>query len=163
MSNPSNNQSLWRQLVAEYRQACWLRREGREAEANQIVNEKLPVCIANWSNQDGRTAVEKKAALETMFSAEQSNVDSWLFAHQMLAGKLSSSLLPAIRQQVGEEVREMLSTQSHPRTPAKQSRWGEGRTGGSQRVRFDDIPAVIDSLLSEQAADYGARCTPIFA
>ena len=60
--NPKTSQMLWGQLVADYRQACLLRREGRAEEARGIVSEKLPQTIALWSREDTRSAAEKKAA-----------------------------------------------------------------------------------------------------
>jgi hypothetical protein len=156
MSNPNSSQTLWHQLVADYRQACWLRREGREGEANGIVNEKLPQSIALWSREDNRSATDKKAALETMFSSEQAAIDSWMFAHQMLANRLTESLIPALRQQVGEEMRDALANRPAS-TIAPSGGSHSARSIRSERIRFDDIPGVIDALLSQQAADYGAR------
>ncbi len=151
---PNNSQTLWKQIVADYRQACLWRREGREADAARIINEKLPASIAAWSQSDTRTPAEKKVALEAMFDTERTSIDSWLFAHEALATRLSDTLIPALRQQVAEEIRDAMSDRSQPRL---------GRSTNSRlpRVRFDDIPGVIDALLAQQQADYGAK--PNFA
>jgi hypothetical protein len=89
-----------------------------------------------------------------MFDTERTSIDSWLFAHEALATRLSDTLIPALRQQVAEEIREAMSDRSQPRA---------GRPSNSRlpRVRFDDIPGVIDALLAQQQADYGAK--PAFA
>lgn len=158
MLNPNNSRPLWNQIVAEYRQACWLRREGRESDAARVINEKLPVIIAAWSQADTRSAADKKIALEAMFETEQTSVDSWLFAHQTLATRLTDALIPVLRQQVGQEVRQVLADQPQPRPNRSAQPAGER---GTRRIRFDDIPAVIDALLAQQQADYGPK--PAFA
>jgi len=151
--NPKTSQVLWSQLVADYRQACLLRREGRDEEARSIVNDKLPQAIALWSREDPRSAAEKKAALELMFSSEQASLDSWLFAHQALTNRMAKTLIPAIREQIGQEVREAFAQQASGRM----SRPGVDRGESCKRIRFDDIPGVIDALLAQQAADFGPR------
>jgi hypothetical protein len=153
--NPKTSQLLWGQLVADYRQACLLRRAGREEEARGIVSERLPQTIALWSREDTRPAADKKAALETMFSSEQMNMDSWLFAHQALTSRMAETLIPAIREQVGQEMRSAFAQQAasrgaRPDPDAAKSTHGE-------RIRFDDIPGVIDALLAQQAADFSPR------
>ena len=152
----SSSQTLWTQLVADYRQACLLTREGRAEEARGIVNEKLPQKIALWSREDTRSAAEKRSALEVMFSSEQISMDSWFFSHQALTNRLAQTLIPAIRQQISQEMREAFA--HHPLDRMSNSVSG---TSKPERIRFDDIPAMIDSLLAQQAADYGPR--PEFA
>ena len=138
--------------MAEYRQACLLKREGRAAEAQGIVNESLPQTIALWSREDPRSTVEKKAVLEKMFSSEQVSMASWVSAHQALTNRMAQTLIPAIRQQIGQEVRQAFALQAADRMSNSAS--GASK---SERIRFDDVPAMIDSLLAQQAADYGPR------
>ena len=157
-TNSRNSQILWSQLVAEYRQACLLRREGRAEEAQGVVSEKLPQTIALWSRDDARSEAEKKAALGKMFSNEQISMDSWFFAHQALTNRMAQTLIPAIRQQIGQEVRQAFALHAS-------DRMSNSATGASkpERIRFDDIPAMIDSLLAQQAADYGPRPTFVYS
>lgn len=152
MANPTPSQTLWKQVVTDYRQACVLRREGRETEAGAIIGERLPASIAAWSRADTRSASDKKSALESMFEMERASMDSWMLANESLAAQLSRTLIPALREQVAEEIRE--SMRSKPLTP---NRLGGAPSAGFDRVRFDDIPGVIDTLLAQQQADRGPR------
>ena len=91
-----------------------------------------------------------------MFSSEQISMDSWVSAHQALTNRMAQTLIPAIREQIGQEVREAFALQAS-------DRMSNSASGSSkpERIRFDDVPAMIDSLLAQQAADYGPR--PAFA
>jgi hypothetical protein len=152
----------WNQIVVDYRQACLLRREGMAEEAGRLINEKLPKSIATWSREDRRSPQEKKNALRSMFSTEQSSIESWLLVHRTFASKLTDTLIPALRRQVGEEVRQALSgqAQTFSETGASDdSILGHGQR--SEPIRFDDIPGVIDALLAEQQDDFVRR--PAFA
>jgi len=161
MLRANNNQELWNEVVADYRHACLLRREGQNAEATRIINEKLPKATAAWSREDSRTATEKKAALEAMFSSEQTGIDSWIFAQQALASKVADRLIPALCQGVGEQLHDMIRSQFQAlqgrldRSREVQNSRGPAVLPVSPRIRFDDIPSVIDALLAEQTADYG--------
>ncbi len=90
-----------------------------------------------------------------MFTSEQTSIDSWLFAHQALTHRMVDTLIPVIRQQIGEEVRGAFAKQAN----AQSEPHGAAHAGSAPRVQFDDIPGVIDTLLAQQAADYGARPT----
>jgi hypothetical protein len=68
-----------------------------------------------------------------------------------------------IRQEIREGLREAFAANGL-RTPADTSHRASSGTGRracalerAGRIRFDDIPGVIDSLLAEQSADFGAR------
>lgn len=156
MVSATNSQALWRQVVADYRQACVLRREGREPEAGKLIDEKLPGSIAAWSKADSRSPADKKTVLEAMFETEQTSIETWLFAQHTLASRLGDTLIPALRQHVSEEIREAMAGRSTP-SGSRSKGFASLR---SPRVRFDDIPAVIDTLLAQQQADYGR--TPAF-
>jgi hypothetical protein len=152
------SQRLWGQLVADFRLACMLRREGKQAEANQIINEKLPITIARWSQVDGRSSSDKQAALKAMFADEQGHGESVDYAPQVLAAKLADSLLPALRRHVSEELREGIAQQFRSwQNSFLLSNRASGNGQNSRRVRFDDIPGVIDALLAEQSADWAPR------
>lgn len=153
MVKGTNSQALWKQVVADYRQACVLRREGREIEASKLIDEKLPVSIAAWSKADPRSPADKKTILEAMFESEQTSIETWLFAQHTLASRLSDTLIPALRQHVSDEIRDAMAAPGSLRT----RRTSGVSYGRAARVRFDDIPAVIDTLLAQQQADYGAR------
>lgn len=154
----AQSQRLWNQLVAEFRQACLLRREGKEDEAARVLEGTLPRQIASWSREDKRSADEKRAALETMFESERATIDSYLFAHEAMATRLTNALVPALRQQLSEDIQRAFSTVSRDTSFARPLRQS---LPPANRVRFDDIPAVIDTLLAQQRqADYSPQ--PVF-
>jgi hypothetical protein len=155
--NPQSNESqrLWNQIVADFRLACFLRREGKQSEATQIIQEKLPLTIARWSQVDSRSSSDKQAALKTMFATEQGQSESSDYTPQALAAKLADSLLPALRRHVSEELREGIAQQFRSwQNNFLLSNRASGNGQSSRRVRFDDIPGVIDVLLAEQSADW---------
>jgi hypothetical protein len=157
--NLDGSQALWNQIVADYRQICILRRQGEEAEAARLVNEKLPQSIALWARQDENNPAQKKAVLKNLFATEHKLLDSMLASQRELAAKLADWLVPAVCQHVSREVREVMTGQfdvlCHKLARAKGafSRPPEPPGPARERVRFDDIPAVIDAVLAEQQAD----------
>lgn len=165
MPNAKLSQLLWSQIVADYRRACFLRRQGHEEEARGIINGKLPDTVARWSREDDRPEADKQVALQTMFSTEQFEVDSLLLTHKALTEKLTETLIPVIRQQVSEEVCATLEhyTANSSHWPPVGSRPSLPTLNRRERVRFDDIPAVIDKIIVEQSQDYGAHCVPAYS
>jgi hypothetical protein len=158
-------QARWNQIVADYRQICILRRQGQTAEAARLVKEKLPKSIALWARQDGRNAAQKKAVLEHLFATEHRFLDSLFASQRELAVKLAELLIPAVSQQVGREVRKVITGHfealCYQLARAKEAFSQPSEPPGSvrERIRFVDIPAVIDAVLAEQQADDGGPGT----
>jgi hypothetical protein len=102
-----------------------------------------------------------------MFATEQAAIASWMFAYQSMASRLAGQLIPALRKEVGGELRTLITDQFQ----ALADRSGGARSGSlsprpertrpPERIRFDDIPRIIDAVLAQQSADYGRA--PAFA
>jgi hypothetical protein len=139
--------------VAEFNEACRLRREGKQLKTAQILDEKLPRLIARWSQADPRSCFDKQVALKAMFLAEQNRDLATEHASQDLAAKLASTLLPAMREHVSQELRQSIAQEFRGwQNRNLLSRRGPESVPAPPRIRFDDIPAVIDALLAEQDA-----------
>ena len=152
--NLNESQTLWEQIVADFQLACVLRREGRGQEAAEIIDQRLPRVIARWSQADGRSGAEKQAALKAMFAEEQSRDESADQVPQILAAKLAATLLPALRQHVAQELREGIAQEFRAWQNNLLLSRRPPENAGLRRVRFDDIPGVIDALLAEQKSDW---------
>jgi hypothetical protein len=157
------SQALWNQIVGDYRQICILRRQGQNAEASRLVREKLPQSIALWARQDGRNAAQKKAVLEHLFATEHRFLDSLFASQRELAARLAELLIPAVSQHVGREVRKVITGHFEAlccqlaRAKEAFSQPSEPPGPARERIRFADIPAVIDAVLAEQQADHGGQ------
>lgn len=165
MASVDTTGRLWQEVVLAFRRACLLRYEGQSAESSRILELELPKAIAAWSDQAPGTPLEKRAALGEMFKDEQRRIDDAALVHRMVSKSLNTEILPSVfaivAQQVREVVREQIS--DYPRA-ARAAAFAEPRTAlRSPRIRFDDIGSIIDSVLVEQSADYGARPAPAFA
>jgi hypothetical protein len=159
---------LWEQITVDFREACLLRREGKSDEANYILEQDLPQAIAEWSKAFPEKAEAKRSRLLAMFAEEQKRVESAVAVERIVSQKLSTNLVPALCAGVAREVRGVVSDE----IAALRSAMAEAalvgalpRPGGGQRprVKFDDVPGVIDTVLIEQTADSGARPVPSLA
>lgn len=159
--NVDGSLARWNDIVADYRQICILRRTGRDEEATRLVNEKLQPSIALWAREDTRNPAQKRATLENLFATEHKFLDSMLASQHELASRLADRLVPAVCQQMKVELHEMVSGQFETLRHLLAQAGGafERRTEkstrerGRERIRFDDIPSVINAVLAEQRAD----------
>ncbi len=157
----ARQQELWNEVTASFRDACILRREQHTAEADRLLHEVLPQRISAWSRASLVSATEQKTKLMTMFAEEQKRVDAALAIQQVLTEKLTRDFVPVLCTQVTEELRAAFETQLEAlRTTLREVRPPAAAVPAPTsrpRIRFDDIPGVIDALLAEQQADYGPR------
>ena len=161
----ARQQELWNEVASSFRDACILRREQHTAEADRLLHDVLPQRISAWSRASLVSATEQKTKLMTMFAEEQKRVDAALAIQQVLTEKLTRDFVPVLCTQVTEELRAAFETQLDAlRTTLREVRPPAAPSGPAPasrpRIRFDDIPGVIDALLAEQQADYGPRPVP---
>ena len=104
-------ETAWEKVVVKFREVCVLRREFKLAESERALKEEMPGVIAAWSAVNPAPIATKKAELETMFATERKRVDQTLVMQRLLAGQMSEQLLPAMREQVAEEVKKFFAEQ----------------------------------------------------
>jgi hypothetical protein len=172
---PDRNR-LWRKLADDFRQACLFRREGRSAEADEILERRLPETIGAWSRLSGLSEPDCRERLSALFDAEQKRVDDVWLAQQIILRQMQEVLIPSLCLQVAEEVREVMEQRMEQvnealgRLAASSARSSrpmverEVAPGIAPTVRlspvappecraqpnFDDLPAIIDELVSQE-------------
>ncbi len=166
MIDNDNSERLWGKTVEAFRTACLLRRNGKLEEANRMLEWDVPGAIAAWSQSSVLPAGDKRSQLERMFREEQRRIDDAWLVQKLVAERFEETIAPRLMDTLAGEVRETVieaieSTgigqrgASH-RTAAPAPMRGR-YTRPAPRIRFDDIPAVIDSILSEQSLDRGRK------
>jgi hypothetical protein len=202
----------WREVVSQFRNLCFLRRQGNADESGKILKEILPRQIAAWSHSTEQDMENKRQTLEQMFRDEQRRVDDVCALHELssnqwrkemvplLTSKISNEVRTAVQQQIAEqaaqqnqlaqEIKQALAEQSQvqsarqaaqqaliesieknlaqtlqavqsapPPIPKSQSAaaMGSSRVATMERIPFDDIPAIIDSIHDEERRHPSAR------
>jgi len=158
MMSSDMSERLWGRAIEAFRSACLCRKSGRAEEASRMLERDVPLAIAAWSQSSNLTPNERRKELERMFREEQRRVDDAWFLQRAVAEHFERNIVPALRDSLAEELRETV-------IEAMES-VGAGRSGKVQpplaarqterrpaRIRFDDIPSVIDSILREQTLD----------
>lgn len=167
---------LWRKIADDFRQACLFRREGKSAEADEILERRLPETIVAWSRVSGLSEPDRRERLSAMFDAEQKRIDDVWLAQQIILRQMQEVLIPSLCLQVAEEVREVMELQMEhvnealgrlasasarsPR-PAAEREVAPGLAAPARsspvapverraRPNFDDLPAIIDELVNQE-------------
>lgn len=95
-----------------------------------------------------------------MFQSEQRRIDDAWLVQELMTARMNDHLIPAICMQVAQEVRlavaEEMAAQFKP-APMPARNATNPSAGRSARVRFDDIPGVIDLVLAEEQNRANAR------
>jgi hypothetical protein len=72
---------VWRQIAAQFREACILRRQGRYAASAKLMEGELQPLIRDWFTLSGVPAEIAKERLAQLFNEEQARVESnWIIA-----------------------------------------------------------------------------------
>lgn len=185
MMNPINKNSearrLWKKITGEFRLACLQRRDGKAAEAADILEKQLPIDIAAWGRVSGLAEPERRRQLNEMFESEQRRVEDMWLSQQIILRQMRDILIPSLCLQVAEEVREvmefqveqitqMLTTTARPATEAGRGENLAPTVGGRRIValpqsapapepvlpKFADLPAIIDDLIHRDLQRSGA-------
>ena len=113
--NPVNQSAererLWKKLSGEFRQACLLRRQGKQAESAEILDRLLPETIAAWARVSSLGESERRERLNRLFESEQNRVDDIWLSQQIILQQMREILIPSLCLQVAEEVREVMELQ----------------------------------------------------
>ncbi|HTI72582.1 MAG TPA: hypothetical protein VMF06_21580 [Candidatus Limnocylindria bacterium] len=166
MISSDNSERLWGKAVEVFRSACLYRRSGQADEATRLLEKDVPFAIAAWSQASSLAPAERRFELERMFREEQRRVDDAWFLQRVVTERFERTIIPALRDSLAEEVRETvieaIEAVSAGRGVPTQRVGSEGQRRHRverkpNRIRFDDIPAVIDSILREQTADQGMK------
>jgi hypothetical protein len=147
----STSDQWWDKVVGDFRQVCVLRRQKRWREADAILKEELPHSIAGWSASCPADLDTKSARLDLMFELEQRRIaDAWLL-QQLVMTQLHEQIIPAVCLEVGQEVRSILGQEVSQRDEKHSfAPTSDNPVAIGGRVRFDDIPGVIDLILTEK-------------
>ena len=161
---------LWDQITAGFRQACYHRRQGRQAEAASLLERQLPQTIADWSQASPSDPARKKALLLEMFAREQQRVEEAIALQALLARHCAEELIPSLRAELTAEVRRLIEQDVTARAghsdarmdPKTDSQYAPSLGSRPNRIPFDDLPAVIDAVLADQrgAGSFQARPHP---
>lgn len=171
MSTSGQPDQLWSRIVEDFREACILRKNGRHEESNELLQQILPREIAEWAKMPQPVGTNRRTKLESMFRDEQRRVDDAFFVQRIVTSQLEEHLLPKLCFMVAEEVREAVRNDvrafgslpgAAKETANREEMAVRPKTASPSRprVRFDDIPGMIDSILREQSADLGPGLQP---
>jgi hypothetical protein len=159
MSTRGQPDQLWSKIVDDFREACILRKNGRHEESNELLQHVLPGEIAEWAKAPMPPGINRRSKLETMFREEQRRVDDAFFVQRLVTSQLEEHLLPKLCFMVAEEVREAVRNDARtapaPMAPFPPQSRPKTQSPSRPRVRFDDIPGMIDSILHDQQSDMG--------
>ena len=151
----------WNQVVSGFRHACILMREGKTHESNLIIHAELPKSISTWSRICPKDAASKKADLVNMFREEQKRVEDTWVIRGMIWNKLNEELVPTLCTRVLQEVKEQArehfpfsGTKTEKPSPRSTSLQLTPSADRPQRIKFDDIPGIIDALHAEYLSDH---------
>ena len=158
MMSSDTSERLWGRAIEVFRGACLCRKSGRAEEAIRMLEKDVPLAIAAWSQSSGLAPGERRKELERMFREEQRRVDDALFLQRVVTEHFERNVVPALRDSLAEELRE---TVIEAMESAGARRGGKAQPPVAarhierqpERIRFDDIPSVIDSILREQTVD----------
>jgi hypothetical protein len=124
----------WDEVVRLTAAACVHRSEGRERMAMRILQENLPGAIRSWSSSCGVPSSVCKQSLRAMFARVREQVAIAAVQRRM---KSDDNQGPLPRPLV---------------SPA-------GRIFLRQRIRIDDVPAMLDALADAEAQCAAERVT----
>lgn len=144
--------SRWEKVVRDFRQLCLLRRQERQEESETMMRQQLPHSISEWSRNDSADPDAKRARLDSMFQQEQRRMDDLWVMNELLSARLREDFLPVVCSSVCETVGVELRRAGVGRDSGNASARWEPRPvsppSARNRVAFDDIPSVLDHLLS---------------
>jgi hypothetical protein len=116
----------WDEVVRLTAAACVHRSEGRERLAMRILQENLPAAIRAWSSSCGFPAGACKQSLRSMFAR--------------------------VREQVAiASVQRRMAETAVGAGPGGERMPAPGRISLRQRIRIDDVPAMLDALADAEA------------
>jgi hypothetical protein len=169
--------SLWGQVVANFRQACILKHAGKPIDAEHLLRSELPRWISAWSKLNPKPAREQEQELRAMFLAEQKRIFELWSAQDVLAASLTHRVVGSLSNLVAQELKTLVASQlvlgnstsisaaqtrlltrsqgPYMRIAPSGERWddsiGARRPEQSKaRLSLDDVPGAIDAVLAEQ-------------
>jgi hypothetical protein len=147
---PQKASMLWQEIVGATREACLLRQEGREAEAVQLLQEKLPATIRQWSNLCGDTPERCREALRELFAREQEAARNALLQRRLIVDEVCSRLQVRPSPAAGESVESRVVVKEA--LQAIQLR---------RRVPIDDVVGMLDALQQAERGELAEAILPV--
>lgn len=169
--------SLWGQVVANFRQACILKHAGKPIDAEHLLRSELPRWINAWSKLNPKPAREQEQELRAMFLAEQKRVFELWSAQDVLAANLTHRVVGSLSNLVAQELKTLVASQlglgnatsmsaaqtrlltrsqgPYMRIAPNGERWDDSvgvrrQEQSKARLSLDDVPGAIDAVLAEQ-------------
>jgi hypothetical protein len=118
--------AVWRMIESDLRESCVMRCEGRNAEAQVILRDRLPSLIREWSAGSGRSPESCRSILRELFTKAQEQVAAAMLTRRLV---LSSMQVALPRNGVPAGLRI------------------------SQRIPISDINGMLDALLESERAE----------
>jgi hypothetical protein len=154
--NTNLQDTYWERVVSDFRKLCVLRRQRRQKESEALLRSELPRSIAEWSRQQPGEPLAKRAQLDAMFQTEQRRVEDAMMMQDLLSSKLVEDFVPVICSRISEEVRRAMAVAelfSHDQREERRNETLEAQAEAENaKVSFDDIPSILDLLMTEQPA-----------
>jgi hypothetical protein len=165
-SIPARRQPTWDEIATDFRQVCqqWA---GRGAELARL-QEDLRETIDLWARTDRPAVARDEAEVGSKVDTGRSIAGGSAVSAENLAAQLAGALMPALCRQVSSDLRQVVAEhiqasrrgQTPPAEPGPIWSSLVGHKNKRARIRFDDIPAVIDALLAEER---GIKNPPVAA
>jgi hypothetical protein len=120
-------QFLWNEIVRWTLEACILRKEGREAQVSELLQDRLPGLIRNWSGACGLPTETCKQNLRALFRRIQESVETGYIHRRLIVAEVCANLAT---QPAG------------PSIPAGE----RGPVRLRRRVPIDDVSGMLDAV-----------------
>jgi len=92
----------WQEIQEQFQTICILRREGRDQEAMQLMENRLSPLLANWTNSNQEEGPQKRARLAHLFEEEIKRVDDAWVTKNLLDERLLKPFFDELKQTLAE-------------------------------------------------------------
>ena len=156
MSATLLNENLEKQIVSGFRQAYLFRRQGKIQESNRLLSVDLPRAISLWARTNPQDTYTQRAQLAKIFREEQDKLEDAWTVHRALMEQSDREIPPPVRAKFIDEVKQLITEQfvilknDIKENASTQSMHRQGGRTNQPRIKFDDIPEIVDALQAEE-------------
>jgi hypothetical protein len=156
MSATLLNENLGKQIVSDFRQAYLFRRQGKIQESNRLLSVDLPRAISLWARTNPQDTCTQKTQLAKIFREEQDKLEDAWTVHRAVMEQSTREIPPPMREKFIDEVKELIAEQfvilknDIQEHASHQSMQRQGWRTNQPRIKFDDIPEIVDALQAEE-------------
>ncbi len=153
--------------MSDFRQAYLFRRQGRTQESNRLLSVDLPRAISLWARTNPQDTSTQKANLAKMFQEEQDKLEDAWAVHGALMEQSNREIPSPARAKIIEEVKELIAEQfvimknDIKEHASHQSNQRLGSKMNQPRIKFDDIPEIVDALQAEEQSHTRSEQTSV--